>query len=241
MSHNGNNEWQNEMDRPSDLSARGSPLPGLFRLAGRVNRRLPARPRDAILTHIGRALAKNHPDVLRRLAPYGGRTLVIAIEDMDLELTLTLGTLVSLGVAATTQQRRADAAIRGPWPALLALLEGRADGDALFFSRAIAIEGDTDLVLAIRNAIDGVRIDLLHDVARACGPFGAIVQRATPAVTRAALRAARLLDAGHRALLEPAMTRCARLGEDLAQAQQQLAALAVAAPDRLRRRAAAND
>lgn len=231
-----------EMDASSDLRTMGSPLPGLFRFAGRVSRALPARPRDAVLTHIGGALAESHPDVLRRLASYGGRTLLIAIEDMDLELALTFGAPVSLGLAATAQQRRAHATIRGTWPALLALLEGRADGDALFFSRAITIEGDTDLMLAIRNAVDGMRIDLLRDVAAACGPFAAIAQRAISGVMGAGLRAAQLLDAGHRALLEPAMARCGRLGDDLAQTRQQLAALAVASTDRPRRRcAAAND
>lgn len=230
------------MDGLPDSRAAGSPLPSLFRLAARLGRSLPAGPRDALLTRIGRSLAERHPAVLQRLAPYGGCLVVIAIEDAGIDLALTLGTPICLGVATAAQQRRADAVIRGAWPALLALLEGRADGDALFFSRDIAIEGAADLVLAIRNAIDGVGIDLLRDLVAACGPLSPILRRTAPTVTSAVMRAARLIDAAHRSLLEPALTRCDRLGEELARMQTQRAAVAAAAPaPARRRRTAAND
>jgi predicted lipid carrier protein YhbT len=233
---------RNNMDGLPDPRAAGLPLPGLFRVAARLGRSLPAGPRDALLTRVGRALADRHPAILHRLAPYGGRAIVIIVDDMGIELALTLSAPIRLGLATASQQRRADAVIRGTWPALLALLEGREDGDALFFSREIAIEGATDLVLAIRNAIDGAGIDLLRDVAAACGPFAPILRHAAPAVINAALRTARLIDDAHRALLEPAMMRCDRLSEELAQARIQLAALATVPPGLpRRRRAAAND
>jgi len=41
---------------------------------------------------------------------------------------------------------------------MIELLEGRADGDALFFSRTLTVEGDMEAVVALRNAIDGSEI-----------------------------------------------------------------------------------
>ena len=44
--------------------------------------------------------------------------------------------------------------MRGPLLSLLGLLDGTFDGDALFFSRGIAISGKVDALLALRNAIE---------------------------------------------------------------------------------------
>ena len=53
-----------------------------------------------------------------------------------------------------------DARIAGPLAALIGLVHGAYDGDALFFSRDLVIEGDTAAVLALRNAIDNEELDL---------------------------------------------------------------------------------
>ena len=53
-----------------------------------------------------------------------------------------------------------DARIAGPLAALIGLVHGAYDGDALFFSRDLVIEGDTEAVLALRNAIDNEELDL---------------------------------------------------------------------------------
>ncbi|NIR58454.1 MAG: sterol-binding protein, partial [Gammaproteobacteria bacterium] len=47
-----------------------------------------------------------------------------------------------------------DATIAGPMSAFLGMMHGEIDGDALFFSRDISVDGDTSAVLALRNAID---------------------------------------------------------------------------------------
>jgi len=40
------------------------------------------------------------------------------------------------------------------------MVDGTYDGDALFFSRDLSIEGDTEAVLALRNAIENADLDL---------------------------------------------------------------------------------
>jgi predicted lipid carrier protein YhbT len=54
---------------------------------------------------------------------------------------------------------------------LLALAEGRVDGDAEFFGRQISIDGDMEAVLALRNAIENSAIDFTKDLAPSRGPL----------------------------------------------------------------------
>ena len=68
------------------------------------------------------------------------------------------------------------------------MIHGTLDGDALFFSRDITIEGNTDAILALRNAIDAAEIDLPGEVADLFGPFSPAAQKlaqlATPMMGR---------------------------------------------------------
>jgi predicted lipid carrier protein YhbT len=74
-----------------------------------------------------------------------------------------------------------DARIAGPLAALLGLVHGAFDGDALFFSRDLIIEGDTEAVLALRNAIDNEEIDMASEMTALFGPLERLVE--TPART----------------------------------------------------------
>ncbi|MHB8253012.1 MAG: ubiquinone anaerobic biosynthesis accessory factor UbiT [Acidiferrobacter sp.] len=48
-----------------------------------------------------------------------------------------------------------DVCIRGEMPAFLALLLQTEDADALFFDRRLAVEGETEIALQIRHALEG--------------------------------------------------------------------------------------
>jgi predicted lipid carrier protein YhbT len=80
-----------------------------------------------------------------------------------------------------------DARIAGPLAALIGMVQGGYDGDALFFSRHIVIEGDTEAVLALRNALDDAEIDLAAEMARLLGPAGAafasVARRVLPSMS----------------------------------------------------------
>src|SRR5208282_2020505 len=80
----------------------------------------------------------------------------------------------------------ATAMVKGKMQALLDLLEGRSDSDAMFFRRDIVIGGDTSVVVALRNALDRDPLDLFEDVTSIFGSFAVLARRAIVAINRAA-------------------------------------------------------
>jgi predicted lipid carrier protein YhbT len=82
-----------------------------------------------------------------------------------------------------------DARISASIASLLALLEGRLDGDALMFSRQLVVGGDVEAVLALRNAIDDAGLDIVTEVAALLGPFGQPVERVLEAARDTMLKA----------------------------------------------------
>lgn len=59
----------------------------------------------------------------------------------------------------------------------MGLIDGSYDGDALFFSRDLVVEGDIEAVIALRNAIDDAGVDLVADTAALLGPLGPLGER----------------------------------------------------------------
>lgn len=70
-----------------------------------------------------------------------------------------------------------DARIGGNILTLMDMVDGDLDGDALFFTRSISIDGDTEAVVRLRNALDDLEGSVLDDVADFFGPPGRLVLR----------------------------------------------------------------
>lgn len=118
-------------------------------------------------------IRRRHPDILERMADYAAKP--VCIDPTDLPFVILLDP--NPESPALTVRREIDpdevaATIHGPLEMLIALAEGKVDGDALFFSRKLVIEGDTEVVVALRNAIDGAGIDLIEDISQHLGPLG---------------------------------------------------------------------
>lgn len=131
-------------------------------------RALPLFPLAAPLSLLMRRLIAAHPGLIERLGPHGACRF--AIDPTDLPLVL----LLHPAQARITVHRRppeADVRIAGPLAALLGLVHGTWDGDALFFSRDLVIEGDTGAALALRNAIDDAELDLAAEITALSGPM----------------------------------------------------------------------
>jgi len=105
------------------------------------------------------------------------------------------------------QEPSCKAVIRGPLKALLDLLQGRIDGDALFFSRDLSIEGDTEAVVALRNAVDGAEIDIDGDIRILFGPLARPLAGLKSIADGIVSRAASDLRTLHDAAIDPSMRR----------------------------------
>ncbi len=137
-------------------------------------------------------MGRNHPDLFSVLSEFRRTIIHIELTDLPRRFVLQFGDgAPSLKLAGAAHDAPADASVRGSLEALLALLEGRIDSDALFFTREIVIAGDTSAVVALRNILDREIISVLDEASSLLGPL----QRfARAAALRWERRAERLRD-----------------------------------------------
>jgi predicted lipid carrier protein YhbT len=153
----------------------------------------PTKPRPApplplfilqpVLRRLVRGMARRRPEVFARLGMH--RHTSYLIDPVNLPFVFLLRPDPVLPVLEAFSRRAApphDARISGSFLTLLDMVDGRLDGDALFFSRRLRIEGDVEAVVALRNALDDGQDNAAEDMA---GLFGA--------PGKAALAALRLL------------------------------------------------
>jgi predicted lipid carrier protein YhbT len=107
-----------------------------------------------------------------RLGPYAGKRYGLAPSDLPFAFILDTAPQAPMIAAVRSLPPGLDAKISGPLRALVGMVDGSYDGDALFFSRTIVVEGDIEAVLALRNAIDDADVDVLHEGAALLGPLG---------------------------------------------------------------------
>jgi predicted lipid carrier protein YhbT len=119
-----------------------------------------------------------HPGIFPRLEAHAGK--VFLIDPTDLPFVFRLAPRPGRPVVEPCRREAMpawDARIAGPLAALIGMIHGAYDGDAMFFSRDILIQGDPEAVLALRNALDDAEIDLPTEIAAACGPVGPAIAR----------------------------------------------------------------
>lgn len=153
-----------------------TPIPVFPSLPGRALRALPLAPVSLSLTAYARSVAKHHPGLFRRLGEHANARFVL--DPTDLPMVLVLEPRGGQPkVIATRKPGPHDARIAGPLAALLGLMHGAYDGDALFFSRDLVIEGDTAAALALRNAIDDAELDFSEELTRLSVPLARPLKR----------------------------------------------------------------
>lgn len=177
---------------------------------------------DAML----RVVKKRHPDILERMEPFQDK--VVCIDPVDLPFVLLLEPNTAeprLTVRRAVDPDESHATIRGPLETLIALAEGKVDGDALFFSRQLVIEGDTEVVVALRNAIDGAGIDLVADLTSVLGPFANPARRVADATLEAVSHLRDNVETLRQALIAPAVQGAAARDARLAELEAEVKAL----------------
>jgi predicted lipid carrier protein YhbT len=144
-----------------------------FPAAGAVALRFaPLTPLSLAGARLVTNLGQRHPSLFARLGAQAEKTFLIDPTDLPFVFRLApQPDAPRLEAFRREDAGRWDARIAGPLAALLGMVHGVYDGDALFFSRDLVIEGDTEAVLALRNAIDNEEIDLAAEAAALFGPL----------------------------------------------------------------------
>ncbi|MDW9414627.1 SCP2 domain-containing protein [Sinorhizobium meliloti] len=141
---------------------------------------------EAAVKLMFKSLLKRHPALFDRLGEHKSKRYVFRPVDLPLVFVVE-PSHAAVSVMRKPSDCAADAVVEGPLFLLLALLEGRCDADALFFSRALTVGGDIEAMLALRNALDGCEIDLPRDLGASAGPLSPLVGRTAAAIRRRAL------------------------------------------------------
>lgn len=154
------------------------PLPRLLRRIGLPPLAAPVLGRA--LTGVLRRIATSHPGIFTRLGPSQSARFLIDVIDGPVLLLMEPAPRRITAFGRKHQPPAHDAAISGTIAAFLAMLHACEDGDALFFSGALEISGDTAAVLALRNALDDAELDLTEELATAMGaPFDRWLRRSS--------------------------------------------------------------
>lgn len=128
-----------------------------------------------LLRRIVSRTARNRPELFKRLGVHRHKTFLIDPVNMPFVFLLTPGPdTPRLRACRRSQNINHDARIAGTFLTLLDMIDGRLDGDALFFTRDLMIAGDTEAIVVLRNALDDLKGSIVDDLAEHLGPIARI-------------------------------------------------------------------
>lgn len=133
---------------------------------------LPLFVLQPLLTRIVRHVARSQPSLFARLDTHCTKVFVIDA----IELPFVLAILPDPANPRLEARQRSmsfarDVTVRAPFRTLVEMIDGRADSDALFFNRDLHISGDTEAIVALRNALDDMDQSLVDEVLESFGPL----------------------------------------------------------------------
>lgn len=150
-------------------------LPGTLRL---LLSPLPLAPLEFAFQRLVTSVGRRKPGLFARLGAQGNKGFLVDPTDLPFVfLIFPRRDRPRIEPRRRDNPGQWDARIAATLGALLSLVHGTADGDALFFSRDIIIEGDTEAVLALRNALDDAELDLVAEMAAMFGAKSERVER----------------------------------------------------------------
>jgi O2-independent ubiquinone biosynthesis accessory factor UbiT len=158
-------------------------------LAKGAMRLLPPRLLAPLMGVLMQRIKRRRPKLFQNLARLDKAVVHIEPTDLPHRFALMIGTPEPGLVLIEGKAGTPDACISGKLENLLDMLEGRSDGDTLFFSRGITVSGDTSVIVALRNTLDREEINLLDDVMSFFGPFALPATKAVSLLDRLAREA----------------------------------------------------
>lgn len=142
-------------------------------LPRRALRPIPIFAYQPILRIMADRVAKQHPRLFARLGVHSDKRFLINPTNMP--FVLVLHPDMDHPVLKAYRHEGGltyQASITGSFLNLLRMMDGTLDGDALFFSRKLKVEGDTEAVVCLRNALDDIDGSVAGDVAQLFGRSG---------------------------------------------------------------------
>lgn len=129
-------------------------------------------PLQLLLDRIVMGVASRQSAVFERLGPHCRTTYLIDPVNLPIVLLLKPDPRApQLKAMWRGKDAKGDCRIAGSFLTLLAIIDGRRDGDAMFFSRDLTVEGDIDAVVTLRNALDDLDVTLVQDILQSAGPL----------------------------------------------------------------------
>ena len=125
-----------------------------------------------LLQRIVNRIARLRPEIFGRIGPHTHKCFVIDPTNMPFVLVLHPDPDRPRLRAVRRGVPSYDARIAASFLTLLDVVDGRLDGDALFFTRDLVIEGDTEAAVCLRNALDDLETSIADDIAAMFGPPG---------------------------------------------------------------------
>lgn len=200
-----------------------SPPSALLRGAATV---LPRALLAPLVDAVVRRLGRSHPKLMASLSQLESGTVYIAPIDLPYGFALTIGggqdARLQIVEAAPLQ---ASASLSGSVAALLDLLEGRIDGDTLFFRRDLLVSGNAAVVVGLRNVLDREELRITDELGALCGPLRPAARRVAVAAERAMRRFEARVAVVHRSLHPEAARPAPDLAAELERSQDAIAAL----------------
>lgn len=125
-----------------------------------------------VLAHVARKAARKHRNIFARLGEHSRTTYLIDPTDLSFVISLQLDPdRPQIRAHRREEAPPHQARIAGTLRNLMKLIEGEIDGDALFFSRTLKVEGNTAAVVVLRNALDNMEGNFFDNAADDCGLF----------------------------------------------------------------------
>lgn len=144
--------------------------PGLAYLPRVLFAPMPLFPLQPALHRIINSIVRKKPELLHRIGIHKDKYFLIDPLNMPFVLLLRPDPdQPFLRAYRRTETIQYDARIAGTFLTLLDMIDGQLDGDALFFSRDLIVEGNTEAVVCLRNALDDMDGSIADDVVAVYG------------------------------------------------------------------------
>lgn len=133
---------------------------------------LPLFVLQPLLARIVGTVARRHPELFARLGDNCQKRFLIDPSNLPFFLLLRPDAdRPQLKACNRGQDIEHDVYISGTFLTLLGMIDSQTDSDALFFSRDLTVTGDSEAVVALRNALDDMDGTLADDIAASFGPL----------------------------------------------------------------------